>query len=154
MTPNNVITWHIGCYAIIATPHPQNYSLFHLFRVILRNCQLLRSCSVGYTHIYAHGSLVEWHGQWKTAVLGENTPLAPLCPPQIPQGLAWEYMFLFYPALPLDVSIAKLLAQILTLLSGYVLFISGICKVVLLASRHGAAPGCGQRALSIRDDPL
>lgn len=51
-----------------------------------------------YKNINEYGPLVEWHGQWKTAVLGENTPLAPLCPPQIPHGLPWEYLLLFYPA--------------------------------------------------------
>jgi len=122
--------------------------------VFLRHSQLLRLCSVGYTHIKAHGPLVEWNGQWKTAVLGENTPLVPLCPPQIPHRLAWEYLLLFLSSPPLNVSTAKRLAQILTLLSCYALFISEICKAFLLASRYGATPGCGQRTLSIRDDPL
>ena len=81
---------------------------------------------------------------WKTAVLGEDTPLAPLRPPQIPHGLIWEYLLLFLPSPPLNVSTAKRLAQILTLLSGYALFISEICKAFLLASQHGATPGCGR----------
>jgi hypothetical protein len=36
-------------------------------------------------------ALVEWNWQGKTEVLGENPVPVPLCPPQIPHGLTWNW---------------------------------------------------------------
>jgi hypothetical protein len=40
-------------------------------------------------------ALKEQYGQEKAKVLKEKTVTAPLCPPQIPQGLAWDQTWTF-----------------------------------------------------------
>jgi hypothetical protein len=56
-------------------------------------------------------------------------------------------MLLLYAAHPTRLQ-CEALATDITILSGYVLFISEICIAFLLAPRHGATPGCGQRAVN------
>ena len=54
------------------------------------NCQKLHSMNGGLRrHVY--GALFEWYWQKKTDVLWRKPMPLPVCPPQIPHGLAWDW---------------------------------------------------------------
>jgi hypothetical protein len=57
--------------------------------------QLLRLCNTCDRWMNKYGALMEWNWQGETNILHEIPVPVPLCPPQIPQRLDWDWIRFF-----------------------------------------------------------